>query len=301
MKSVKSKRIRAIGLFIVLVSLITSFYINGFRPKPVAYNSRETDNLYNEMTNHKKIQINLSVKSIEPLRKLITTKYEPQGAIKVVTDEQSSYGLYIYHMEPDFIPDIINDLGLVGHITSKTEKVETSKIDIDLDTKLRDKEALYQKELMDYHNSKTKYSYLLDRIKQMGKEVDSLKLEINNQKYKAMTLLYVKAHTSSGRIGRIRNYQKFFLDFIKYMAIYTIIAAFLHYGTVLLMYILSLLGVRFPSLTSYSGKGYNQYAGYKGYRGYGNYGYGGSRKRRVKRIYKDKQPSSDNEKDDSDK
>lgn len=301
MKAVKSKRLRSIGLFIVLVALITSYYFNGFESKTPTINTKDTDRLYSELPNTQKIQINLSLKSLDLLRKLITTKLESQGAIKLSSVEQNSYGLYIYQIDSQNLPSILNDISEIGTITNKVEKINTQNTAIDLEAKLRDREALYQKEFLDYNNSKTKYSYQLERLKLLGNEVDSLKFEISNLKNKAMTLFYIKAQVVQGKVGKIRNYQKFVFDFIRYLIIFTVIVAFLHYGTVILVYLLSLLGIKFPSLTNYGGRGYNDYAGYKGYRGYGSYGYGGSRKRKVKRIYRSKQSSDKDKQEEEDK
>lgn len=299
MKTSRSKRLRTIGLFIVLISLITSFYFNGFKSKPTTVSSRETDRIFSELTHSQKIRIGVNVKSMELLRKLIETKLIAQGAIKLNAEEQSSVGRYIFQVEPQNVNSVLADIGEIGSIYDKKESVNVLDTSIDLETKLRDREALYQKEFSDYNNSKTKYSYQLDRLNLLSKEVDSLKLAISNQRNKAMTLLYINAQQISGQGGRVRNYQKFFFDFIKYIIVFTIVLAFLHYGTVLLVYLLSMLGIRFPSLTGFFGRGYNYYAGYKGYRGYGGYGYnyGGSKKRRVKRIYRNKTASASDKSD----
>jgi len=292
----RSKRLKAIGLFIVLVSLMTSYYFNGFSSKAPTVNSRETDRIYDELTHTNKIKIEVNVKSMELLKKLIETKLLAQGAVKLNAEEQGAYSRYIFQVEPQNVSSILSDVSEIGTIYDKKERVNFQDSAIDLESKLRDREALYQKEFSDYNTSKTKYSYQLDRLNLLSKEVDSLKLAISNQKNKAMTLLYIKAQQISRQGGRVRSYQKFFFDFIKYMIIFTIVLAFLHYGTVLLVYLLSQLGIRFPSLTGFFGRGYNYYAGYKGYKGYSGYGssgygYGGSKKRRVKRIYRNKKSS----------
>lgn len=296
MKTIKSKRLRSIGLFIVLMALITSYYFNGFESKAPTINTKEADRFYNELSNYKKTQIKVSVKSLDALKKLVYTKLEPNGAVKLHSDEQNGYALYIYQIEQQNIPSVLDNISEVGTISSKVERISTPNTQIDLDAKLRDMESIYQKEMQDYTNAKVKYSYQYDRLNQLSKQVDSLKFEISNQKNKAMTLLYIKAVAVSNKAGRVRNYQKFVIDFAKYLVIFAVIISFIHYGTLLLVYLLSMLGIKFPSLSSY-GRGYNDYAGYKGYQNYRNYGYSGSRKRRVKRIYRNKSDS----KDDSDK
>jgi hypothetical protein len=297
MKAIKSKRMRTIGLFVVLIALMTSYYFNGVKVKPNIPGSRETDKIYNDISNTKKIQVDVSVKSLDLLRKLLSSRLDSQGAIKLNSEERSGYGYYIYEVDSQNISILLSSLAEIGTITSKVEKVNTEAIEFDLEGRLKDREAIYQKEFQDYNNSKLRTSYQLDRLKQLRYELDSLKYAITNQKYKAMTLLYIKAMQSDSRVGKVRNYQKFVFDFIKYLVIFTIIIAFLNYGTILLVYVMSMLGIKFPSLSSLFGKGYNYYSGYRGYRrygGYNRYGYGSNKKRRTKRIYKHKQASEEN-------
>ncbi|GEM_PF-1216001 len=304
MKSVrsKSKRLRTIALFIVLISLITSYYFNGLTTKAPAVSSRNTDRIFEEMTHSQKIKIGVNVKSMELLRKFIDTRLIAQGALKLNAEEQGNAGRYIFQVEPQNVSSLLTELAEIGNIYDKKENNNVMDTSVDLESKLRDREALYQKEFSDYDNSKTKYSYQLDRLNQLSKEVDSLKFAISNQRNKAMTLLYINAQQLSGQGGRVRSYQKFFLDFLKYLIVFTVVLAFLHYGTLLLVYLLAMLGIRFPSLTGILSRGYNYYAGYKGYRGYRGYSgygssYGGSRRRKVKRIYKNK-PSSESDSSD---
>jgi len=303
----KSRRLRAIGLFIVLLALVTSYYFNGFQSKAPSINTKETDRFYNDLSNYKKIQVIVSIKSLDALKKLIYTKLEPGGAVKLQSEEQAGYALYIYQIEQQNIPSVLDKIAEVGTISSKVERISAQNTQIDLEAKLRDKEAIYQKEMQDYANSKVKYSYQLDRLNLLSMQVDSLKFDISNQKNQAMTLLYIKAMVAPSKVGRVQNYQKFVIDFVKFMVIFAVVVSFLHYGTMLLAYLFSLLGIKFPSISSMGGGGYDGYAGYKGYKGYGgyqgygSYGYGGSRKRRVKRIYRNKEKSAEDTTEDTEK
>lgn len=296
MKAIKSKRMRAIALFVVLIALMTSYYFNSVKVKPVIPVSKETDRIYNELSHSKKVQVDVSVKSFDLLRKFLSNRLEQQGAIKLNSEERSGYGYYIYQVDSQNIPSVLTSISEIGTVASKVEKVNSQAIEIDLEARLKDREAIYQKEFQDYNTSKIRTSYQLDRLKQLRIELDSLKFAISNQKFKAMTLLYIKAMQSDSRVGKVRNYQKFVFDFIKYLVIFTIVIAFLNYGTILLVYVMSLLGIKIPSLSGLVGKGYNYYSSYRGYRqygGYNRYGYGSNKKRRTKRIYKSKQPSED--------
>jgi hypothetical protein len=298
-KNTKSKRLKAIGLFIVLVALITSYYLNGFQSKPPTINTKEAKRLFEDLDNQKKVSIDVSIKSIDAFKNLVNTKIDPQTSKKVYAKEDNNHVIYIYQIEPQLVQPLMAYISETGTIKNSEEKIGEQGVIFDLENRLRDRETLYQREFQDYNNSKVKYSYQLDRIKNLGKEVDSLKYEIANQQNKAMTALQIVAQVPPGRSGKINSMQKFIMDFIKYMVIYTIIVAFLHYGSAVLVYFLSLLGIRFPNLSSYGGRGYNTYAGYKGYRGYGSYGYGSSKKRRTKRIYREKErTNSENDSED---
>ena len=129
------------------------------------------------------------------------------------------------------------------------------------------------------------------------KEIDSLQTQLNNQKDRAMTLIYVKAAMNLGGKGKVQNYRKFFVDFVKFLGVFLFAGLLVYYGTLLLGYLLSLLGIKLPKLNTY-GSGYRGYGGYSGYRGYGGYSYNEkNRKRKVKRIYRDRSSSDSSSED----
>lgn len=299
MKTSRSKRVRAIGVFIVLIAIITSFYMGSKGSKSSAVDNRDAKKIYDSLNNRTKISISISVKSLAALKFVIQSKLNTEDNLKIYSKEQSNSALYIYQVDPQSVPVTMGYLSEVGNITNSEERISTQQGEIDLENKLRDREIIYQKEFQDYNTAKVKYSYQLDRIKQLGKEVDSLKFEIANQRNKAKTILFLTARIQASNVGRVAGYRVFLLEFIKWLVIYSIAVIFMYYGTIVLMYLMTLLGIRFPSISAYGGRGYNIYAGYKGYRGYGSYGYGGSKRRKIKRIYKNR-PSSDEESDEND-
>lgn len=290
MKSVKSKRLKAIGLFIVIMALVVSYYMNFMRNRPAGVNSRETDSLYEKLTNPNKVKLDVSVRTLDDLKKLVSEKIESRGALKFSSEEQHHYCLYIYQVDPMDLDPVIAGLSQIGNITAKSEKTNPGSVQVNLAEKLQDRTTLYQVAFQDYNSSPS--STKLERINNLQAEIDTLKMQIANQKNMEKTILYIRAQTASGSGSQVQGYKKFLFDFGKYLLIFLVIAAFLNYGTILLIYLLSLFGIKFSGPSSYYSRGYNTYAGYKGYGGYGSYGYGGSHKRKVKRIYRSKQPSS---------
>jgi hypothetical protein len=297
MKTVKSKRLKAIGLFIILIALILSYYKHVYNAKPVykPILSKETDNYFEQSRNNEKIRLDIEVKSLDDLRKLIDQVIEPAGARKVISNEQTQQANYIYLLESGQISPVLDAVSQVAVIRDRNE-INTPASGIDLEEKLRIRTAEFER-----LRSKTNItSYDRTTLKQIEYEIDSLRTEISNQKNKSLSLLYLKAHIASNKIGRFTGAKNFLVGFVFYVIIGVVAVALLYYGTILLMYLLAMMGVKMPSLSGYLGKGYNDYAGYKGYRGYGSYGYGGSRKRHVKRIYRNKRHSdSDSQEDDN--
>jgi hypothetical protein len=281
----------------MLLALATSYYFNGYKSHGTVINSRETDKKYEELDNYNKIQLDLSIKDIAVLKNLVNNQLISLGAEKIHSDEQGSYALYIYQIDPQNVAAATEMISKAGTVAHKVEKINTLSSQVDLEKKLQDRQLMYKKEFDDYNNSKSKYSYQLNRINQIGKEIDSLQTQLDNQKNRAKTLVYVKATVSLGSKGKVHNYKKFFVDFGKFLAVFFFAALLVYYGTVFLSYILSLLGIKLPKLNSY-GTGYSGYGGYSGYKGYGGYSYNEkNRKRKVKRIYRDKSSSNNSDED----
>lgn len=82
-----------------------------------------------------------------------------------------------------------------------------------------------------------------------------------------MPILYIRAQAAASGIEKC-NIINILLDFIKYVIIFALGVAILYFGSILIVYIFSLLGVRFPSFSNISNRGYNYYSGYKGYHSY---------------------------------
>jgi len=298
MKTVKSKRLKAIGLFIILIALILSYYKNIYNSKPAVkpMQSKETDNYFEQARNNEKIRLDVELKSLADLRKLVDEVIEPAGARRVISNEQTQQANYIYLMEAGQVTSVLDAVATLAVIKDRNE-INTPVSGIDLEEKLRIRTGEFER-----LRSKTNItSYDRITLKQIEHEIDSLRTEISNLKNKSLSLLYLKARITPNRIGRFSGAKNFFLGFVFYVVIGVVGIALLYYGTILLMYLLAMLGVKMPSLSGYLGKGYNDYAGYKGYRGYGSYGYGGSRKRHVKRIYRNKRSSDSDSQEEDDK
>jgi len=301
MKSVKSKRLRAVGLFIILAALILSYFKPfGHRnmPSPAANQTKETDAYFDESRNLEKIKLDIKVKSIAELKSVIAANLESGGAQKVISNEQNSYGNYVYLVDSAQAQVAKQAISAIAVGTPYLDEKISPSSSIDLQAKLRDREADYQR----LRQNNNLPSFQVSRIRQLEHEIDSLKMEISNLQTKSLTLFYIKASLALKAAGQFGSLTGLVKSFLFYVVLLLAIVALLYYGTYLLMYLLALLGVKLPSISAYLGKGYNDYAGYKGYRGYGSYGYGGSsKKRRIKRIYKNKHTSDSDSRESEDK
>jgi hypothetical protein len=290
MKSVNKKRMKAVGLFIIIAAIFASYYYNVVRMKVPPINTRESLAVFQAASNVNKVKLDFLFNSFDEFKKVVNATIETKGIKKFSAEERNYYGLFVYELNPDQVQNVITEFSKIGYILSKTENIVTQSDKNDLEKQKIYKESLYNKEFQDYQNRKTGYSSQSERIDKLRREIDSLDLAIKDTSTKRMTLLYVYAQMRPDKFGVNFDIKRFLGGIVAYSAIFAIIAALLYFGGMIIAYIFPLLGIKIPSFGG-KGRGYNDYAGYKGYHGYGSYGYGGSKKRRVKRIYRNKHTS----------
>ncbi len=289
----KSRRVRAISIFVAALALATAYYTNSFKPTRSSIDSREADRRYDKLDNDTKVFVEMRTGELEKLRFQLNRQMDALGGVKIHNQESGAYSLLLYRLEPKYINNVLDNLTKLGTVLLKNETNNPMLKETDLELKLKDKQMMYQRELQDYNNARFKTSYQLGRINLLSREIDSLKIMMDNQKYRQQSILYVKAIVPSGPRGAIKNYQKFTIDFFKYLLLFFAITLLLYFGIVLLTYVLTMIGIRFPSgAGGYGGyrgyRGYSGYSGYRGYSGYGKYGYNYNKRRRIKRIYKNR-------------
>ena len=213
-------------------------------------------------------------------------------------DRLGHYGKYIFQVELDRFPEILQKLKPLGNIAQQSELVDSTLINKRVAT---EEQVLASKriELARLEQESSYYGGDLDNKNTRIAEIRRLENTIDLLKNSDKTLLYVKLQTSfSGNsLSTVKDFVRNFAMFLVGFFVLVIVA---YYGTKLVMYLLSLMGFKGFSMSNFGGSyQYGNYGNYANRYYSSRYGYRNS-KRKVKRIYKDK-PTTPREEDESGK
>lgn len=293
-KSTK-RRIRAVSIFIIFLALAYAAFATLKPERPITSSPsdfKEADAHFREIGSLNKASVTIRSQNIGKVLESIGRIVESHSLEKpIFKNIGGSYGAYIFRVRETSMPQLREKLSDAGSIENWKEIVDSAYVA----RKLTTEEAILASKRSDlesfdplkrtYGSASSEKDQLIDEIRKLETTVDILK-------NKDTSLLYIKAIGSSG--GRITPvYVKFARSLGLALLVLIILAVILYYGTKLVIYLLSILGVRGFSTTALGGGsqyGYGSYAS----RYYQKHGYSGG-KRRVKRIYKDKPSSSKTE------
>lgn len=213
----------------------------------------------------------------------IIDSYIVAGERPLLKSTEPGYGVYIFRVRGAMVPDLVKKLSALGNIEEHKEIVDTALVTKKLSTEesiLADK----REELSLLGTMTTNFGDLSAAKNKINEEIRQLENTVDILRQADTTLLYVQLLPVIGRNISIVN--RFLIQLGKALLVIFFGIIIAYYGTKLLMYLLTLMGVKgLPtSMSGTSGSyGYGNYAN----RYYNRYGYG-SGKRKVKRIYKGK-------------
>jgi len=183
----------------------------------------------------------------------------------------------------------------IGSVNSQTEHIDTALVNIDYESELVRLQS-YEREQAELNNVRFPTDTQNRRKEELHSLIQSTRSNLDKLKESDNVLLFItlvpqqKTNTIEVTIKSLA------LNFFSWLIIFAVGAVLIYYGTRLLMYFLSALGVKGVGAGGL-GSSY-RYGGYGGYynRYYNRYNYGHG-KRKIKRIYKDKKttPVSDDE------
>jgi hypothetical protein len=259
---------------------------------------KTSTNEYRDLMFINKAQVQFSAKDIAAAQEGINRIINEKGKQRIRKQNESNFGAYLFSVPQNELDGIIAELKTFGVISSQTEQIDTSLVNLDYDTESA-RLASYENELTELdkvrfpseqQNRRKESLHLL--IRESGQKLDKLREQEN-------VLLYITLRPLQRSIGWFGMVKTLVLIYLKWLGIFAIGVVLLFFGSKLVMYFLSALGVKNIN-TSGLGGGYTYGGNYSSYGRY-NSRYGSdSRKRKVKRIYKDKSASSEN-KDDTEK
>lgn len=297
MAKISKRRVQAVAIFIIFLALaaaaLTTMKKRDAEPK---FDYKDSNNQFIKAGSLNKAEIIVNSlnfgKALDEMNKLV----ESYSMKTLRKDRKGNNGKYIFIVELTKFPEILAKLAAIGTIEQQSELVDSTLIS----KKLSTEEAVLaskKNELKRLETQSSVYGSDLGDKNTRIAEIRNLENTIDLLKNGDKTLLYVKLQPSLGG-NSLSQLKTFALNFVTYLIGLFMVVVLAYYGTKLIMYLLSLMGVKGFNLSNLGGNyQYGNYGNYANRYYSSRYGYKNS-KRKVKRIYKDK-PTPHPEDDDS--
>ena len=290
----QKRRVKGIAIFIVFLALAASIVQwQNKAGKHETYDFKPAQNDYRDLKFLNKAQISFSSPNIDQAKTVIDKIISEHSTKQIRKQSESSFGAYIFSVPKRDLPVIIEKLDRVGSINSQAEHIDTALVNIDYESELVRLQG-YDKEQTELNNVRFPTDTQNRRKEELHSLIQNTRSNLDKLKEADNVLLLItlvpQQKTSSIEV----TIKSLALIFINWLIIFAVGAVLIYYGTRLLMYFLSALGVKGIGAGGL-GSSY-RYGGYGGYynRYYNRYG-NSHGKRKVKRIYKDKKTTPESE------
>lgn len=287
MKRSSKSRVKGVAIFIVFLAVaITLYKAQDKKVHTSSMDFKSSANVYRDLKFINKAKIGFSADNVPQAREGISQIMAKYGKQQIYKQNEGNYGAYIYTIAQDELYTVVGELEAIGTLGPQVEQIDTALVNLDFENE-SNKLTAYENELTalnkilgpsNEQNSRKEALHTL--IQASSSNLDKLRNSDN-------VLLYLTLNPKQTSAGWFKLFKSIAKNFFMWLVILIIAAVLIYYATKLLMYFLSALGIRGPS-----GVGGTSYGGYGGYSNYSKYSsrYGNSR-RKVKRIYKDKSSS----------
>jgi len=290
----QKRRVKGIAIFIVFLALAASIVQwQNKAGKHETYDFKPAQNDYRDLKFLNKAQISFSSPNIDQAKTVIDKIISEHSTKQIRKQSEGSFGAYIFSVPKRDLPVIIEKLDRVGSINSQAEHIDTALVNIDYESELVRLQG-YDKEQTELNNVRFPTDTQNRRKEELHSLIQNTRSNLDKLKEADNVLLLItlvpQQKTSSIEV----TIKSLALIFINWLIIFAVGAVLIYYGTRLLMYFLSALGVKGIGAGGL-GSSY-RYGGYGGYynRYYNRYNYGHG-KRKIKRIYKDKKTTPEPE------
>jgi len=290
------RRVKGIAIFIVFLAIAASIVQwQDKAGKYSTYDFKPAQNEYRDLKFLNKAQISFSSPNIAKAKTEIEKIISEHSTKQIRKQSEGSFGAYIFSVPQKDLPIIIEKLRGIGSVNSQTEHIDTALVNIDYESELVRLQS-YEREQAELNNVRFPTDTQNRRKEELHSLIQSTRSNLDKLKESDNVLLFITL-VPQQKTNKIElTIKSLALNFFRWLIIFAVGAVLAYYGTRLLMYFLSALGVKGVG-DGGLGSSY-RYGGYGGYynRYYNRYNYGHG-KRKVKRIYKDKKttPVSDDE------
>jgi len=296
-KKTKS-RVRGTAIFIVFLALAATIvqYQNQGTKKP-SFNFKPSANEYRDLRFINKAQVTFSAENISKAQEGINKIINERAKQRIRKQNEGSFGAYLFTIPQQELGNVVAELKNYGYISTQTEQIDTSLVNLDYDTESA-RLASYENELADLDKIRYPSDQQNRRKETLHGLIHQSRNNIDKLREGENVLLYLTLSPRQKTNNWLDTTKNLSLMYLFWLGIFAVGMVLVYFGTKLLMYFLSALGIRGLSAGglggsyNYGGSGsYSNYARYSSRYGYGN------NKRKVKRIYKDKSAQSSKEDD----
>ncbi|MDD4100759.1 MAG: hypothetical protein PHT47_06655 [Candidatus Cloacimonetes bacterium] len=289
MSKISKHRVRGIAIFIVFLALaaaILQFQNRGH--KPGTFNFKDSNNEYRDLKFVNKARITFSAPNVSAAQTGISEIINKRAQQRIRRQNEGSFGAYLFTIDRDDVSVVAEELRAFGTVISQVEQVDTSLVNLDYDSEAA-RLASYEKEQADLDMVRFPSEVQNRRKEQLHGLIQQARSNLEKLSETKDVLLYITLSPAKGSTSFVSILKSGAIMFLTWLGIFTIGTILVYFGVKLLMYILSLMGVKGINV---GGAGPYTYGGsYSNYDRYSSqYGYGN--KRKVKRVYKDKSSSS---------
>lgn len=293
------RRVKGIAIFIVFLALAATIvqYQNQGTKKPT-FNFKPSANEYRDLRFINKAQVTFSAENISKAQQGINEIIDSKAKQRIRKQNEGSFGAYLFTVNQQELPDIIEKLKSFGYVGTQIEQIDTALVNLDYESESA-RLASYENELTDLDKVRYPSDQQNRRKEALHALIHQSRSNLDKLRENENVLLYLTLSPRQKSSNWMTTTKNLSLMYLFWLGIFAVGMVLVFFGTKLLMYFLSALGIRGLSAgglgSSYNYGGYGSYSNYTRYSS--RYGYGGgSSKRKVKRIYKDKNtPSSEEE------
>jgi len=287
------KRVQGVSIFLVFLALaITIFEYSKTQARggsSVNLKSYQTEFRNQRWLN--KASFELSSANIQASLQKMNQLVGASSERTLKREIRSNYGVYMFSLSKAGLDQLRQQLGQIGNIGAEVEMVDTSLVNTNYENEAANL-ASYEKDLAELDKIRVPSDAELRRKEAMRAQIKLTKQKLDDLQRGDSFLVYVSVVSVARSSNAVTTVRSLVLIFLKWLGICFVGLILVYFGTRLLMYLLAMMGIKGLGMSGVGGA--YQYGGYTGYASkyYSRYGYGRG-KRKVKRVYKEKEPSSD--------
>jgi len=255
-----------------------------FSAKTVIINDEKEMQKFNAAPNYQKIKLTYNIQDFKTAKRKFETilaKYSK----KIEASKSENFVLVIAETPDSTTNEMLKELREIKGITSdETNNYEPQDVSINITEHLANKKLVKNRIKLDLENTGKHLSE--DRINRMEKnlttlqtEIDSLNNQVNIQKRNSENnLIFIKAVRMNTENLLLSSSKTFVLTTLIVLVLLSMGFVFFYYVMIFFLNLMKKMGLKTTTSSGKSSYNYNKYYGY------------GRKNRKIKRIYKDKNP-----------